>query len=372
MEVSYEEVYFMNPEEARRKLVETYLLTGSISETARRWYTSRNVVRKWVSRYRERGLEGFHDLSRRPHHSPRRTPEHIEREVIKAKKATNFGRRRLAWYLRRRGIELSSYTIRNILRRYGYRGKGKRRKVFYPARWAFEEEEPFTLAQVDVKDILDKHTLGKGRWDHIRKCGLPRYQWTFCEAKTRLRFIAYSRELSLANGLAFLWVVMMWIRGHGIDKELVWQTDWGEEFGGTNPEKLEYLNRRYYEPLGCRLGRIPKGRKGYNGRVERSHRTDDEEFYIPCLLEIEDEAALLRRAWSWVYVYNVVRPHYGAGMEGKSPWDRLKELGYNLDESFAMLPPIILDEISTDLLTEGGNDVPAPCKGYPPSSSSRV
>ena len=26
-------------------------------------------------------------------------------------------------------------------------------------------------------------------------------------------------------------------------------------------------------------GRAPKGRKGYQGRVERSHRTDDEEFY---------------------------------------------------------------------------------------------
>jgi len=26
-----------------------------------------------------------------------------------------------------------------------------------------------------------------------------------------------------------------------------------------------------------------KGRKGYQGRVERSHRTDDEEFFLPCL-----------------------------------------------------------------------------------------
>ena len=31
------------------------------------------------------------------------------------------------------------------------------------------------------------------------------------------------------------------------------------------------------------LGRAPKGRKGYQGRVERSRRTDDEEFYIPML-----------------------------------------------------------------------------------------
>jgi len=31
--------------------------------------------------------------------------------------------------------------------------------------------------------------------------------------------------------------------------------------------------------------RYPLGRKQYNGRVERSHRTDDEEFYRPYLLD---------------------------------------------------------------------------------------
>ncbi|MBC7189968.1 hypothetical protein H5U35_07170, partial [Candidatus Aerophobetes bacterium] len=47
------------------------------------------------------------------------------------------------------------------------------------------------------------------------------------------------------------------------------------------PEKLKKLNEKYYRPYGAVLGRAPKGRKGYQGRVERSHRTDDEEFYIP-------------------------------------------------------------------------------------------
>jgi len=33
--------------------------------------------------------------------------------------------------------------------------------------------------------------------------------------------------------------------------------------------------------LGGALRRYPLGRKGYNGRVERRHRTDDEEFDRP-------------------------------------------------------------------------------------------
>jgi hypothetical protein len=46
MDVSYKKAYAMNPEQARMKLVETYLACGSIAETARKWHTSRNLVCK--------------------------------------------------------------------------------------------------------------------------------------------------------------------------------------------------------------------------------------------------------------------------------------------------------------------------------------
>jgi hypothetical protein len=63
----------------------------------------------------------------------------------------------------------------------------------------------------------------------------------------------------------------------------------------------------------------------------------------------------------WVYVYNVLRPHMGVGMEGKPPLTVLKELGYNGDEAIALFPPIILDWISADLILscdkEVGNDL---------------
>jgi len=56
MDLSYREVYTMNREEARRKLVETYMSTGNLSQTARLWGTSRHLVRKWVRRYQEEGF----------------------------------------------------------------------------------------------------------------------------------------------------------------------------------------------------------------------------------------------------------------------------------------------------------------------------
>ena len=51
MKLCYSEVYVMNREEARRQLVETYIATGNLSESARLWQTSRDLVRKWVCRY---------------------------------------------------------------------------------------------------------------------------------------------------------------------------------------------------------------------------------------------------------------------------------------------------------------------------------
>ncbi|MEM3658250.1 MAG: helix-turn-helix domain-containing protein [Candidatus Hadarchaeum sp.] len=352
----------MNPEGTRRKLVETYMRTGSISQTAHLWGTSRALVRKWVRRYQEEGLAGLRDCSRRPRRSPRRTPPEVEAKVYAARKRTGYGRKRLAWYLwREEGLALSPHTLHHILRRQGFLGRKKKRKTLYPVHWAWEQGKPFALVQVDMKDILDKATLGTALWDHLRKTGLPRYQWTFLEGRTRLRFLAWSREVTQTHALCFVGLALLWLRAHGIGEEVVVQTDWGAEFGGYNPRKIAALQQRYFASLGARLARIPLGKKEYNGRVERSHRTDGEEFYIPFLGQVRTEEEFLKVAAGWVYYYNLVRPHYGKGMEGKPPFLVLQELGYALPQEFAVFPPLILDKISADwvlsMASRGGNDV---------------
>ncbi|GBC95284.1 hypothetical protein HRbin16_01071 [bacterium HR16] len=359
MELSYNQVYHMNPTEARKQMVHTYLQTGNISHTARVWNTSRQVVRKWVRRYQEQGDDGLADLPRRPHTSPRQTPAEVEQKVLEARKHTGFGTRRLAWHLwREQGIALSAHTIRHILRRHGVTTRRKKkRQVFYPAHWAWEEQRDYWLAQVDVKDILDKAALGTQLYERVKRLRLPRYQYTFCEARTRLRFVAYGFELHQSNVLLWVYLVMRWIRDFGIKELVVWQTDWGEEFGGDNPQKLSELQQRYFAPLGAQLARYPKGRKGYNGRVERSHRTDDEEFYVPLLGQIEDVPSLLAAASGWQAYYNLRRAHSGKGMEGKTPYEKLVELGYDVPEEFALFPVVLLDTVSTSWQLETGNDL---------------
>ncbi len=360
-ELAYREVYAMNRVEARKQLVRTYEETGSIKATAEAWHTSRQVVRKWVRRSRQEGEAGLADRSRRPHHSPRRTAAEVEEMVVAAYQETHFGRRRLAMYLRQRGQEVSAHTIRHILRRRGCVRPRQRRQSVYPALWAWETEQPFALIQADVKDIRDKGSLGTRLTTHLARQRLPRYQWTACDGRTRLRFLAYSHSLSTTHGIAFLVLVLSWLRAWGVQTPVVFQTDWGVEFGGDNPQRVLDLSARFLAPLGGALRRYPLGRKGYNGRVERSHRTDDEEFYRPYLLQARNTEEFLRLGARWAYVYNVLRPHSGVGMRQQPPLAVLKGLGYTGRDEIALFPPILLDPISTDLLLsrdpEGGNDL---------------
>jgi putative transposase len=233
-DLAYGELYDMNPVKARMHLVRTYEQTGSIRETAHRWRTSRQVVRKWVRRYEAQGEAGLQDLSRRPHHIPRQTPPETEQKVRELRRTTRYGRERLAIFLKRQGIDISPHTIRHILRRQDpIKRKRRRRKPAYPAFWAWHVEDAFSLIQADVKDVLDKGDLGTARWDHIRKRRLPHYQWTACDSRTRLRFLAYSHSKSRTNGMAFLILTLMWLRAFDVDTTATFLTDWGEEFGGT-------------------------------------------------------------------------------------------------------------------------------------------
>jgi hypothetical protein len=243
------------------------------------------------------------------------------------------------------------------LRRHGYQSQKKRRYSVYPATWPWETEEPFSNIQSDVKHIYDKGSLGTTHTTHLSRHHLPRYQWTACDSRARLRFLAYSYSLDSTCGLAFLLLVLLWLRSFSVDCPVVFQTDWGVEFGGDNPRNVEEWNERFLTPLGGALKRYPKGRKGYNGRVERSHRTDDEEFYGPYLLLARNVEEFLALSTRWVYVYNVLRPHMGVGMGGKPPLTVLKDLGYNGNEAIALFPPIILDWISADLILSCDKEV---------------
>jgi len=139
MEILYKKMWEIDKLEARKMLVETYQKTGSIKKTAYLWHTSRDVVRKWIKRWREQGEGGLLDLSKKPKSSPNKVAKEIEEKVIKIREKRGYGKRRICYFLwKEERIRLSESTALKILRRNNLtKGKKKKRKVFYPAVWAY-------------------------------------------------------------------------------------------------------------------------------------------------------------------------------------------------------------------------------------------
>lgn len=65
---------------------------------------------------------------------------------------------------------------------------------------------------------------------------------------------------------------------------------------------------------------IRPGTPRLNGKVERSHGTDKEEFYQ--MLEYKSDVDLDKKIREWENFYNYNRPH--GGLKGKTPYGVLK------------------------------------------------
>ncbi len=74
-------------------------------------------------------------------------------------------------------------------------------------------------------------------------------------------------------------LVKAWLRAFGISQRLFFQTDNGSEFGGkASGRKRKVMQLFILDKRGVALLNIPPGQKQANAFVERSHRTDNEEF----------------------------------------------------------------------------------------------
>jgi len=62
----------------------------------------------------------------------------------------------------------------------------------------------------------------------------------------------------------------------------------------------------------------------------------------------------LAQKWQWKYHG---APHFGAGMEGKTPIERLRELGLDLPDEFARFPVMLPDEVAVIRAPKGSRCV---------------
>lgn len=346
--LDYAELRGISPQAARRAILQILKSThGNVAKTAKLLHTTRRTIYKTLKKDAHGSLD---DSSKAPKTIHNRTKIDIEDKVIVIKKKTRYGPIRIADELKDiYAITLSIHTIRNILRRHKKKLQLKQHKPHKKGVRQFVDwysAKPFEIVQIDLKYIIDQKALTMEQIIHIQQKDLPLYQWGAIDVNSRFKLIAYSQEKSWTNGLTwFLWVTS-WLRSHGVTDEIVYTVDHGEEFGGKSWLKIVEL-RKLLSGFNCRLIQNRMKHPEENAHLERSHRTDDDEFYIPRILAIQDRQTFYREALNYMYYYNNVRKHSGIGRS--TPFEHLRSQLPELDDRIRIVPPLFLDNISVDL-----------------------
>jgi len=361
--IDYKMLRKISPEAAREAVLE-YLNSngGNISDCASVFSISRPIVYKAIRKKKEGSLQ---DSSRTPLSQPKKTLSNIEDKVINAKNKTRLGPKRLSIYLKKYEDTIVPYgTIRHILRRnkdkIKYTVRGRRKSEMRPfVDWY--SAKPFEIVQIDLKHIRDQKALTKTQMIHLDKYQIPNYQWGALDVNSRFKLIGYSREKTWTNGLFwYLWVIS-YLRSNGVEGRIIFTVDHGEEFGGKSWMKIREL-RKLIAGFGCKLIQNHKGHCEENAHLERSHRTDDDEFYIPRILNVKSEKDLLYESHGYIYYYNNHREH--SSLDYKTPFEYLKKELPEINDNMKYAQPILLDNVSSSIGSWSGYNVLAQNRKY--------
>ena len=274
-----------------------------VSYACRHFGVSRKTFYKWKARHRAFGAAGLCDRPHAPYHSPRATSAEVVRKILYLRQVYHFGPGKIADYLQRfHQLSVARSTVHRILGKHGMqRLPANQKHRSHAKRWQrYEKPQPGHRLQVDVK-FLERIPGSRKRL----------YQFTAIDDCTRVRVLKVFDACNQVTAIRFI---------DDVFKRLpfrvkVVQTDNGAEFQSRFHWHLETRDVRhvYIRPRTPHL----------NGKVERSHRVDDQEFYQ--LLDrdgVTDDIHLFNeKLREWEDYYNYHRPH--GALNGQTPYERL-------------------------------------------------
>lgn len=281
----------------RLKILDWHMHHGeNISLTARHFCLKRTTVRRWRNRFQHAGVLGLNDRSRRPH--TRRqpvTPADVVARTVQLRNEYGWSKHKLTTLLQHEGYAVSVSTVGRILKRRDLinpkASRQRQRAATHPKRRhprGLKIARPGDLVQLDTKEL---RLVG----------GRKLYQFTAIDVLTKLRILYVHPSDSSRNGEAFL---SQCLREFPFRIRAV-QTDNGGEFLGAFRKRCEEkkLPQFFIHPY----------RAQENTYVERSHGTDQREFYQRGNV-CQSLPAMRRRIKWWEKIYNDVRPHEALNM----------------------------------------------------------
>jgi transposase InsO family protein len=217
----------------------------------RRCGISRPTLRKWLKRYKENGIDGLKELSRIPHNSGSKVTQEHEKLILALRNELKLGVRRVQSEIKRHNdIALSLATIHKVFKKNNLPYLQKKRHYRKQAK-RYNCKLPGERVQMDVCK-----TAGN------------LYQYTAIDDCTRYKVLALYKRRTSDNTLDFLDQVM---ERMPFPIQRI-QTDRGQEFFAYEvQERLKEYGRKFRP--------IKPASPHLNGKVERTQRTDLDEFY---------------------------------------------------------------------------------------------
>ena len=275
---------------------------GNNAEACRDFNIPDSSFYEWKKAYEKEGKAGLRRKRPVAYSHPKKTPLQVVEKILQIRRSYQLGPERIMWYLERyHGISVSESTVYRILARNGLNRLPKTapRRALHTKRYA--KTVPGHHIQVDVKFL----TLKDDEGNKVR-----RYQYTAIDDATRVRALQIYRKHNQQCAIEFINYV---IEKFPFRINTI-RTDRGHEFQAKFHWHVEDQGMKhvYIKPRSPQL----------NGKVERSHRTDQQEFYQ--LLTYTGDVDLKRKLEAWEQFYNVDRPH--SAFAGKTPYEVLRSL----------------------------------------------
>ena len=272
---------------------------------------SKRSLERWVSLFKKKGIKGLIPKSTKPKHSPNKTKDNLKNKVIQLKKKEGICAKKIHWRLKRKeNINIPLSTISKILKDQNLVRKYRKKKIKY-------KHIKTNLEIGDIIEIDVKHVPGpiKNKKYH---------QYTAIDLASRWRYLQVYNEENTFNSIRFLKEIISKFP----EKIKAIKTDNHSTFTnyylGSLKRSDMTVKTVHALDIFCKENNIihyliDKGKPNQNGKVERSHREDQEKFYDKN--SFKDFNDLKKKIRNWNNYYNNLEH---CGLDGKTPNEMLR------------------------------------------------